>query len=113
MSVEISPRNNTVDTSERTEQERITAAVAKIVENRTIIDQAKGMLMFDYSIDAEAAFELLRWQSQYHNVKIRHLAEQIAKDLAELHQTNPLAQQLTYDRLILTAHARIASQPRH
>jgi hypothetical protein len=42
----------------------ITEAVAEIAENRAAIEQVKGILMMVYRIDAEAAFDLLRWRSQ-------------------------------------------------
>ena len=45
-----------------------------------MIEQAKGMLMVVYGIDADAAFALLRWQSQQYNVKLRLVAGQIAVD---------------------------------
>ena len=41
-------------------EELISAAVAEIAENRAAIEQAKGMLMLVYRIDAEAAFDLLQ-----------------------------------------------------
>ena len=41
---------------------------------RAVIEQAKGMLMASRRITAEAAFALLRQESQYSNVKIRDLA---------------------------------------
>ena len=65
------------------------------------------MLMFIYGIDADAAFDLLRWQSQQHNVKLRLVAEQIAKDMAELARTTPLRNRITHDSILLTAHQRI------
>ena len=66
------------------EQQRISDAVQAITERRALIEQSKGMLMFVYGIDADAAFELLRRQSQNHNVKLRDLAAQILLDLVEL-----------------------------
>ena len=39
-----------------------------ITERRALIEQSKGMLMFVYGINADAAFELLRRQSQNDNV---------------------------------------------
>ncbi|WP_290056852.1 ANTAR domain-containing response regulator [Amycolatopsis solani] len=43
--------------------------------SRSVIDQAKGMLMAIRQIDAEAAFALLVEQSQQENVKLREVAE--------------------------------------
>ena len=39
------------------------------------------MLMLIYDIDAEAAFDLLRWLSQASNVKVRSLCERLCIDL--------------------------------
>ncbi|WP_293241234.1 ANTAR domain-containing protein [Mycolicibacterium sp.] len=99
-----------IDDSGRTADRRAAYdAVREIAEQRALIEQAKGMLMFIYGIDADAAFDLLRWQSQQHNVKLRLIAEQIAKDVAELARTTPLRDRITHDRLLLTAHQRIAN----
>jgi hypothetical protein len=96
------------DLSRQSEQQRITHAVKEIAERRALIEQTKGMLMFAYGIDADAAFEVLRKQSQDHNVKLRLIAEQILKDLIELSQTKGPARRVAFDGLMLTAHQRIA-----
>ena len=70
-----------VTPSEQERQQEVTAAVAQIAENRAAIDQANGMLMLAYGIDAQAAFDLLRWRSQQTNAKLRFLAEQLIADL--------------------------------
>lgn len=62
----------------------MTAALTEITENRAVIEQVKGMLMLIYRVDADAAFELLRWRSQESNVKLRALAERVLHDYAEL-----------------------------
>jgi hypothetical protein len=49
-------------------------ALARIAETRTVIDQAKGMLMLAAGCDDESAFALLRRYSQNANVKVRDLA---------------------------------------
>ena len=41
------------------------------------------MLMFMYGIDEDEAFDVLRRQSQDHNIKLRLIAEQILKDVVE------------------------------
>jgi hypothetical protein len=91
----------------RCDQDRIIEAAQAIAANRAVIEQAKGMLMFLYGIDADRAFDLLRWQSQEHNVKLRLLAEQILKDLVELSKSKPAAHRLQTDGLLLTAHQRV------
>ncbi|MCV7219516.1 PAS and ANTAR domain-containing protein [Mycolicibacterium elephantis] len=87
----------------------VTAAVAEIAEARGLIEQAKGMLMLIYRINAESAFELLKWRSQETNTKLRLLAEQIVKDFLELTYEEELPPRSTYDRLLLTAHYRVQS----
>ncbi|MBB5162247.1 ANTAR domain-containing protein [Mycobacterium sp. AZCC_0083] len=92
----------------QSDQERISDAIHAITERRALIEQTKGMLMFVYGIDANDAFELLRWQSQQHNVKLRLIAEQISKDLVELSRVNRPARRSAVDGVMLTAHQRIA-----
>jgi len=89
-------------------QELITDAVGAITEQRAVIEQAKGMLMFIYGIDADAAFGLLRYQSQTHNIKLRVIAEQIAKDLLELSSSAPATRRLGADGVLHNAHRRVA-----
>jgi hypothetical protein len=89
-------------------EQRVSDGVNAIAERRAVIEQAKGMLMFIYGIDAEQAFGLLRWQSQQHNVKLRLIAGQIVKDLSELSANQTGVQRTASDQLLLTAHQRIA-----
>jgi fructose-specific component phosphotransferase system IIB-like protein len=89
--------------------ESVTVAVAEIAEARSGIEQAKGMLMLIYRINAESAFELLKWRSQETNTKLRALAEQIAEDFLELSYEEVLPVRAVYDRLLLTAHLRVKS----
>jgi hypothetical protein len=90
-------------------EERVTEAVAEIAEARGGIEQAKGMLMLIYRITADSAFELLKWRSQESNVKLRVLAEQVAKDFLGLVYDEVLPPRPEYDRLLLTAHLRVDS----
>jgi hypothetical protein len=85
------------------------AAVAEVVENRAVIEQAKGMLMFVYGMDADAAFELLRLRSQHSNVKLRLLAEQIVADLTKASQRHPPGDRRALDDVVRTAHLRMSS----
>jgi hypothetical protein len=64
--------------------------------------------MYVYRIDADTAFELLRWRSQQSNVKLRALAEQVLIDVRTLtHDEDSLPSRPAFDRLLLTAHQRI------
>ena len=85
----------------------VSAALTEITENRSVIDQVKGMLMLVYRVDADTAFELLRWRSQETNVKLRLLAEQLLADYAGLVYEDVLPPRATFDHLLLTAHQRI------
>jgi hypothetical protein len=88
-------------------QAEITARVGEIAENRAAIEQVKGMLMLIFGVDADAAFQMLRWQSQHHNVKLRVLAEQIHRDLVTAsHQRAPV-DRIVYDNLVHTAYTRM------
>jgi PAS domain S-box-containing protein len=92
---------------DRAHQQSVTDAVAEIAENRGGIEQAKGMLMLVYRLDADAAFGLLRWRSQATNVKLRAISEQIVKDFLSLSYSDVLPARSSYDQLLLTAHERI------
>ena len=83
--------------------------MAEIAEARSGIEQAKGMLMLIYRINADSAFELLKWRSQETNTKLRVLAEQIAKDFLDLPYDEVLPASAVYDRLLLTSHLRVGS----
>lgn len=96
-----------VTPSSELHEELVTAAVAEIAENRATIDQAKGMLMLIYRVDADAAFDLLKWRSQETNVKLRILAEQLLADFLELNYEETLPTRSTFDHLLLTAHERV------
>lgn len=97
-----------VTPEENVRQERLTAAVVQIAERRSSIEQAKGMLMMVYSMDAAAAFELLKWRSQETNVKLRRLAEQITADFLGVQHDGTMPTRSVYDNLFLTAHLRVA-----
>lgn len=60
-------------------EEAVDEAVAEFTSHRSVIEQAKGMVMLAYSIPADRAFDVLKWRSQQTNVKIRTLCELIVK----------------------------------
>jgi hypothetical protein len=89
------------------QEERVSAKLAEIAENRAAIEQVKGMLMLIYGIDGDGAFDLLKWLSQEANVKLRLLAEQIAEDFRS---SGPaLIPQSEFDHLLLNARSRVGS----
>lgn len=70
-----------VSPSVQAREDAITARLDEIAQNRATIERAKGMLMVIYDIDAEAAFDVLKWLSQASNVKVRSLCERLCSDL--------------------------------
>lgn len=96
-----------VTPAERARQDHLTAEVEKITKSRAAIEQAKGMLMAVYGIDAQAAFDLLKWRSQETNMKLRPLAEQIVVDFGAVAHDEALPPRSVYDNLLLTAHDRV------
>jgi PAS domain S-box-containing protein len=82
-------------------QETISDKVQAIVSHREIIDQAKGMLMAIYQLDADAAFEVLKWRSQEHNIKLATVAEKLVSELPELLNANS-ATRRPIDHYLLT-----------
>ena len=89
------------------EQDKLADALAVVVEHRSTIEQVKGMLMLVYGIDANTAFEILKWRSQEGNVKIRVLADQLARDFLALKSGQAVtAARPEFDKILLTAHER-------
>jgi PAS domain S-box-containing protein len=99
-----------VTPAERARQDKLTAEVEKITKTRASIEQAKGMLMAIYGIDAQAAFYLLKWRSQESNVKLRPLADQIVADFGAVAHDEALPNRAVYDNLLLTAQDRVSDE---
>jgi aryl carrier-like protein len=93
-------------TADRAQNELITARVAEITEHRAVIEQAKGMLMLAYGLDAVAAFDLLKWRSQQSNVKLRRLAQQVVEDFCTV-RDKAIASRASFDHMLLTADERV------
>jgi AmiR/NasT family two-component response regulator len=89
------------------EADAITAFFADFVEHRAVIEQAKGVLMVVYDIDADAAFDLLEWRSQVTNTQLQMLAERLMKDFRLLLWGEKGSSRSMFDRMLLTAHERI------
>lgn len=92
--------------NDRDFQDQLTDAVQEVSNHRAVIEQAKGMLMLLHDLDADAAFELLRWRSQDRNVKLRVLAEQVVAEFRRLSAAVPLPREV-YDRCFMNAHERL------
>ncbi|PXX07269.1 PAS domain S-box-containing protein [Mycolicibacterium moriokaense] len=89
---------------------RITEAIAEITDNRAVIEQAKGALMYVYRVDAGAAFDVLKWRSQETNIKLRDLAEQLLADIRTLKHDDSASYRAGFDRLLLTTHHRVNAE---
>ena len=79
------------------------------MRSRAVIEQAKGMLMLIYRIDADRAFEILRWRSGTTNTKLRTLAQQVSAAFRDLPYGERLPSRSVYDNALLTAHERVAA----
>jgi hypothetical protein len=81
--------------------------VVNIVARRAIVEQAKGILMFVYETDANAAFEMLRRRSRITHVKLVLLAAQLVHDVMALTTEERLHMRSACDNLLLTLHERV------
>ncbi|OBC17514.1 antitermination regulator [Mycobacterium sp. 852013-50091_SCH5140682] len=107
--VDVTPAERQRLDAERRRQDLVTARVAEIATNRASIEQVKGMLMLIYNVDEDVAFDVLKWLSQEHNVKLRVLAQQLRHDLRE--KARETVDQSTYDHVLLTVPQRLAENP--
>jgi PAS domain S-box-containing protein len=67
-------------------QRRLAEELQTILPTRSIIEQAKGMLMALYAVNEDAAFAILRWRSQQLNVKLSTVAARLVDELPGLLQ---------------------------
>lgn len=97
------------DTFDEARQEVLDEALPDLFENRAAIEQAKGVLMYVYRVNAEQAFRVLQWRSQETNVKLRALARQLLDEVTSLANPSTVAQG-QFDHLLLTVHERIPAE---
>jgi PAS domain S-box-containing protein len=91
----------------------ITRGIAEIADNRAVIEQAKGVLMYVYQVDADAALDVLKWRSQETKVKLCALAEQLLADIRTLGRddgSRSYGSIFEFDRLLLTTHERMRAK---
>jgi PAS domain S-box-containing protein len=91
----------------------ITRGIAEIADNRAVIEQAKGVLMYVYQVDADAASDVLNWRSQETKVKLCALAEQLLADIRTLGHddgSRSYGSIFEFDRLLLTTHERMRAK---
>ncbi|WP_395726349.1 PAS domain S-box protein [Nakamurella sp.] len=72
----------------------IGTAVRASAATRSEIDQAKGIVMAAFDVDAEQAFALLTWHSSHSNRKLRDLSGELIVRLSSAHPERPLRQRL-------------------
>jgi GAF domain-containing protein len=63
--------------------------MAKAMESRAVIEQAKGVLISTYRLDADAAFDLLRQRSQTTNRKLRDVAVEVVTEASAGGENDP------------------------
>lgn len=80
-------------------QSDITTETSRILKSRSIIDQAKGVLMVAYGIDDARAFEVLKLSSQLAQVELATVARQFL-DAIRSHGLPPETVR-TIDRLLV------------
>ena len=59
-------------------------AVTEALRHRAVIEQAKGIVMVVYRVDADTAFHLLRRHSQNTNTKLHELAARLVAQVTDL-----------------------------
>ena len=72
-------------------QARLESALVRIAQTRSVIDQAKGMIMMATGCDAADAFDLLRTHSSRTNIKLNWLAHQLVRAVASNSMTTDTA----------------------
>jgi PAS domain S-box-containing protein len=82
-------------------QQSISEELQVILSHREVIEQAKGMLMAIYDLNADAAFAILVWRSQELNVKLFTVADKLVADLSALLNVNSAAR-TAIDHYLLT-----------
>ena len=69
------------DSLERQVQTDAWQEASRLIDQRAVIERAKGALMVRYGLDADAAFELLKSWSSTSNQKLRDIARHVIDDL--------------------------------
>jgi AmiR/NasT family two-component response regulator len=71
------------------------AQLTRALESRVVIEQAKGVLAERYSLQIEAAFELLRRSSRSNRVQIHELAARVVRE-----ESTPIEVALTLAKVV-------------
>jgi AmiR/NasT family two-component response regulator len=62
--------------------QRLAQNLERAIDSRAVIEQAKGIIMSTRRCSPDAAFQLLRTQSQYENRKLRDVAQEVVQAAA-------------------------------
>jgi len=92
------------DASNADVQDALGEELEAIIAHREIIDEAKGMLMLLYGLNADSAFAILRWRSQELNIKLHTVAAELVDELPALMQIAP-ANRRVADHYLMTLNA--------
>ncbi|MGO4647566.1 PAS and ANTAR domain-containing protein [Nocardia sp. 2YAB30] len=95
------------DAFEENRQQVLDVTLPELVESRAVIEQAKGVLMFVYGVNAEQAFGVLQWRSQETNTKLRTLAQLLVSEILAM-GGGPASLRTSFDHLLLTLRADAA-----
>lgn len=82
------------------ERTAIRTALQQLARHRAVIEQAKGMVMLGYRLDADQAFALLRWHSNQHNVKLHEVASRLVQAVSA-HDAASSSTRHSLDHLLL------------
>jgi AmiR/NasT family two-component response regulator len=88
----VATRGFYIDVTEAIEaelQDAVGEELRGIVAHREVIEQAKGMRMVLYGIEADAAFAVLRWRLKELNVKLHTIAAKLVENLPRQLQLAP------------------------
>lgn len=88
------------------EANRQIETLRQALSSRAVIDQAKGVVMALYRIDADAAFARLAEVSQVANVKVNRLATTLVELVAQRPVDDEAAEAVVRRRLLAPATAR-------
>jgi GAF domain-containing protein len=59
---------------------QLVTQLSEAMTSRSVIDQARGVLIANTGCSAEQAFDLLKQQSQHENIKVRAIAAEIVRN---------------------------------
>lgn len=83
--------------------ENLDAEVSDFVEHRSVIEQAKGMMMLAYGFGDRHAYDVLAWRSQHTNTKVRVLAAAVVREVPSSVSLGD-SDRSAFDNILLTAH---------